>query len=52
MVLLIMIPIFYGYFIGKINPIFRQTQMTWTFGDTRPGYGKTVCDLENDPVEI
>ena len=21
------IPIFYGYFIGKINPIFRQTQV-------------------------
>ena len=27
MVLLIIIPIFYGYFIGKINPIFRQTQI-------------------------
>jgi len=27
MVLLIIIPFLNGYFIGKINPIFRQTQM-------------------------
>jgi len=28
MVLLIIIPFLNGYFIGKINPIFRQTQIT------------------------
>ena len=28
MVLLIIIPFLNGYFIGKINPIFRQTHMS------------------------
>jgi hypothetical protein len=29
MVLLIIIPMKIGYFMGKINPIFRQTQMVF-----------------------
>ena len=29
MVLLIIIPMKNGYFIGKINPIFRQTHLWW-----------------------
>ena len=35
-VLLIIIPMKNGYFIGKINPIFRQTQMSWqSLGETK-----------------
>ena len=33
MVLLIIIPMKNGYFIGKINPIFRQTQVQWALDD-------------------
>jgi len=44
MVLLIIIPFLNGYFIGKINPIFRQTQMA--------GFVHEPMEMTGGPLEI